>query len=219
MRFLVSITVFLLASALVAPSMRLQSSSMLGQSESGRSSRPSNNGASEAPTGFILESNGFAEEFCANQRVGEFFELTENSCGRVLFQAAAEEFAGPETVADGLGPVFNAAGCGECHLTPILGGSSQVTEKRVGFFDRGQFTEPRGVSLIQDRALDPSIHELAPSNASVSTYEPASVCSATGLLKPSTTTSVGSVRESCRREVIIIDQFLSGVLSHYGSSA
>jgi CxxC motif-containing protein (DUF1111 family) len=170
MRFLVSITVFLVASALLAPGMRSQSSSMFGQSESGRSSRPSGNGATEAPTGFVLESNGFAEEFCANQRA---LASSSNSpripADECFFQAAAEEFTGPETVADGLGPVFNAAGCGECHLMPILGGSSQVTEKRVGFFDRGQFTEPRGGSLIQDRALDPSIQELAPSNANVST--------------------------------------------------
>jgi hypothetical protein len=161
MRFLVSITVFLVASALVAPSMRSQSSSMFGQSESGRTSRPSNNGATEAPTGFVLESNGFAEEFCANQRA---LASTPNSPrippDECFFQAAAEEFTGPETVADGLGPVFNAAGCGECHLVPMLGGSSQVTEKRVGFYDRGQFTEPRGGALIQDRALDPSIQEV-----------------------------------------------------------
>ena len=31
------------------------------------------------------------------------------------FETAEEEFIGPETVADGLGPIFNAAGCGECH--------------------------------------------------------------------------------------------------------
>ena len=48
---------------------------------------------------------------------------------------AAEEFTGPETTADGLGPIFNAAGCGECHLMPILGGSSQITERRAGFFN------------------------------------------------------------------------------------
>ena len=69
----------------------------------------------EAPTGFDGLTNGFVTQA----------EMDE----------AAEEFTGPETIADGLGPIFNAAGCGECHLMPILGGSSQVLERRAGFFN------------------------------------------------------------------------------------
>ena len=72
-----------------------------------------------------------------------------------------EEFTGPETVADGLGPIFNAAGCGECHMTPILGGTSQIMEKRAGFFDGTVFIDHPGGSLIQDRAINPiTIQEL-----------------------------------------------------------
>ena len=68
-------------------------------------------------------------------------------------EAAEEEFTGPEAPEDGLGPIFNAAGCGECHLVPTLGGGSQIMEKRAGLFQNGVFTEHHGGSLIQDRAL------------------------------------------------------------------
>jgi CxxC motif-containing protein (DUF1111 family) len=125
---------------------------------------------------FVLESNGFAEEFCANQSgmstsSDESPEIPdgvnnpeENECN---FEAALEEFTGPEGVADGLGPVYNAAGCGECHGTPMIGGSSQVVEKRAGFLRNGTFFDPPGGSLIQDRSTDPRVQELVPRNADV----------------------------------------------------
>jgi CxxC motif-containing protein (DUF1111 family) len=125
-------------------------------------------GPTEAPTGFVVESNGFAEEFCARQP-----QLVDSRNSPMIpddecnFEAAAEEFTGPESVADGLGPIFNAAGCGECHLTPILGGSSQIAEKRAGFYDGAVFFENPGGSLIQDRANPPSLQELTASRTNV----------------------------------------------------
>jgi CxxC motif-containing protein (DUF1111 family) len=76
------------------------------------------------------------------------------------FEAALEEFTGPEGVEDGVGPVFNAPGCGDCHAVPVIGGFSQIVEKRAGSFLNGVFRDPPGGSLIHDRALDPSIQEL-----------------------------------------------------------
>ena len=114
----------------------------------------------EAPDGFELESNGFAEEFCSRQ--GSLVsspnspQIPEDECN---FEAALEEFIGPETVADGLGPIFNAAGCGECHSVPAIGGFSQIVEKRAGIWDGARFFDHPGGSLIHDRALDPSIQE------------------------------------------------------------
>src|SRR6476659_8728936 len=35
----------------------------------------------------------------------------------------------------GLGPVFNARACAECHQNPVTGGSSQFTEIRAGHRD------------------------------------------------------------------------------------
>jgi CxxC motif-containing protein (DUF1111 family) len=84
-------------------------------------------------------------------------EIPDDECN---FEAAAEEFTGPETTADGLGPIFNAAGCGECHIAnPILGATSQITEKRAGRFANGVFTDHPGGSLIQDRAFHPRDQE------------------------------------------------------------
>jgi CxxC motif-containing protein (DUF1111 family) len=129
------------------------------------------NGVTDAPTGFDLESNGFAEEFCANQ---DALVDSPNSpmipAGECDFDTAAEEFAEPNDTEEGLGPVFNAAGCGECHATPVLGGSSQVAERRAGTFNGFGFLDHPGGSLIHDRALDASIQETVSSSSNVFTF-------------------------------------------------
>jgi hypothetical protein len=93
----------------------------------------------EAPAGFELVSNGLVD---ADR-----------------FAEALEEFTGPEGRSDGLGPVFNGSGCAECHATPIIGGSSQVVERRAGNWDGRTFVEHPGGSLIQDRSLFPELQE------------------------------------------------------------
>ena len=64
----------------------------------------------EAPTGFT-GSNGFLAEFCANQAAlvdsPNSPMIPDDECND---DATVEEFTGPETIADGLGPIFNAAG-------------------------------------------------------------------------------------------------------------
>jgi CxxC motif-containing protein (DUF1111 family) len=118
-------------------------------------------GPREAPTGFDGLSNGFAEEFCANQRsLTNSPNSPEIPAVECSFLTAIGEFTGPEGSADGLGPIFNAAGCGECHIAnQVLGATSQITEKRAGRFLNGVFTEHPGGSLIQDRAFDPNDQE------------------------------------------------------------
>src|SRR5688572_10584857 len=107
----------------------------------------------DAPAGFDVASNGFAEEFCARQdhltNSRNSPQIDDDECN---FGVSAEEFTGPETEADGVGPVFNATGCGECHIAPALGGGSQIAERRAGFFDGSRFIEHPGGSLIHDRA-------------------------------------------------------------------
>jgi CxxC motif-containing protein (DUF1111 family) len=129
--------------------------------------------ATEALAAFDGASNGFAEEFCANQKA--LAEVTPDSpaidADECSFEASAEEFLGPEHVSDGLGPVFNAAGCGECHSAPVLGGSTQVAERRAGFYNGFQFLEHPGGSLLHDRATDASLQEyMIPSRANVFTF-------------------------------------------------
>jgi CxxC motif-containing protein (DUF1111 family) len=72
----------------------------------------------------------------------------------------------------GLGPVFNATSCSECHQNPVTGGASQITEIRVGHRDdNGNFVNPSvtinggvisGRSLINDRAVCPDAQEHVP---------------------------------------------------------
>jgi CxxC motif-containing protein (DUF1111 family) len=114
----------------------------------------------DAPAGFDVASNGFAEEFCARQDhltdSPNSPQIDDDECS---FDLSAIEFTGPETVADGVGPVFNATGCGECHIAPALGGGSQIAERRAGFFNGSSFIEHPGGSLIHDRATTLSLLE------------------------------------------------------------
>ena len=96
----------------------------------------------EAPTGYDGLTNGFASQ--------------------ADMDAAADVFRQIDQVEDGLGPVYNATSCAACHSTPVLGGSSDVLELRVGHFDGTRFVDPPGGSLIQAHAIDPSIQEVVP---------------------------------------------------------
>lgn len=124
---------------------------------------------SEAPAGFDNRSNGLVD-----------------AATHTADQAKFEEI---EAVADGLGPLYNTQSCRECHQNPTSGGSSQVTELRVGHNDaKGQFQNPeipinhgteiiKGRSLINDRAICPSgafpkteIQEHVPDTENIRTF-------------------------------------------------
>lgn len=77
----------------------------------------------------------------------------------LTFYAAKKVFDAVEDVADGLGPVYNAQACRECHQSPMSGGSSQVTVVRAGRMNNGKFVDHAGGSLIQDRAIHYSLQE------------------------------------------------------------
>ncbi|MEJ2430396.1 MAG: di-heme oxidoredictase family protein [Deltaproteobacteria bacterium] len=100
----------------------------------------------EAPAGFDGNSNGLV-----NHRI-----FTDD-------RAVFDEF---EDIQDGLGPLYNAQSCRECHQNPISGSSSQITELRVGHMEDGFFQNPEvpimhgrviitGRSLINSRAICP----------------------------------------------------------------
>ncbi len=103
---------------------------------------------SEAPAGFDNKSNGIVDA--------------------ATHTADQTKFEETEALTDGLGPLYNAQSCRECHQNPTSGGSSQVSELRVGHNDaKGQFQNPdipinhgaeiiKGRSLINDRAICPS---------------------------------------------------------------
>ena len=102
----------------------------------------------EAPTGFDNQTNGLVDQ--------------------ATHQADQAKFEEVENLSDGLGPLYNAQSCRECHQNPTSGGNSQVTELRVGHEGPDhRFQNPEipiadgtvvisGRSLVNDRAICPS---------------------------------------------------------------
>jgi len=86
--------------------------------------------AVEAPTGFDNLTNGFVRQ--------------------AQFDLDRAKFDDVESIESGLGPVYNAESCRECHQNPVTGGISQVTELRAGHLDdSGNFVEAPGGSQKQ----------------------------------------------------------------------
>jgi CxxC motif-containing protein (DUF1111 family) len=102
----------------------------------------------EAPAGFDNKSNGVTDD--------------------ATHQADQKTFEEIEQISDGLGPLYNAQSCRECHQSPVSGAASQVTELRVGHIGpEGHFRNPdipiahgaeviSGRSLVNDRAICPN---------------------------------------------------------------
>jgi len=92
----------------------------------------------EAPAGFDNLTNGFEAQ--------------------ATMDADRAQFDQVEQISDGLGPVYNAQSCRECHQNPVSGTISQITEQRAGILDNNNnFTPHPGGSLIFSRAIDASI--------------------------------------------------------------
>src|SRR5580692_2788294 len=125
--------------------------------------------STEAPTGFDNKSNGVADD--------------------ATHQADQMKFEEVEQLSDGLGPIYNAQSCRECHQSPVSGAASQVTELRVGHQGPdGRFRNPEipiahgsevitGRSLVNDRAICPNaafpsteIQERVPETETIRTF-------------------------------------------------
>ena len=123
----------------------------------------------EAPTGFDNKSNGLADD--------------------ATHEADQMRFEEVELVSDGLGPLYNAQSCRECHQSPVSGAASQVAELRVGHQGPdGHFRTPEipiahgaevisGRSLVNDRAICPNaafpdkeIQERVPETETIRTF-------------------------------------------------
>ncbi|HEU4732325.1 MAG TPA: di-heme oxidoredictase family protein [Kofleriaceae bacterium] len=105
----------------------------------------------EAPTGFDNLTNGFATQ-------------ADMDAGLDVFSNEVE------FIVDGLGPVYNAQACRECHQNPVTGAGSQVSEFRAGHFNGISFVDHPGGSLINDRAIDPAIQERIAAGQEVRTF-------------------------------------------------
>jgi CxxC motif-containing protein (DUF1111 family) len=85
---------------------------------------------------------------------------------QTAFDGVRAVFEERDDISKGLGPVYNAQSCAECHQNPVTGGISQITEFRCGHLDAfGNFVDCPGGSLINDRAVNARIQERRPTNA------------------------------------------------------
>jgi CxxC motif-containing protein (DUF1111 family) len=120
----------------------------------GRTDNAAASGASEAPAGFDNLTNGLTPQGPA------FASLTaDNVVPLRSFNDNRFVFEEVETIADGLGPVYNAQSCRECHQNVVTGGAAQVTEHRTGRTSNGEFFNSLGGSLIQSRATNAELVE------------------------------------------------------------
>ena len=123
----------------------------------------------EAPTGLDNKTNGMVDDATHAADQAKFDEVDQ--------------------VPDGLGPLYNAQSCRECHQNPTSGGSTQISELRVGHRgSHGKFENPeipiargteiiKGRSLVNDRAICPSaafpvteIQERVPDSEQIRTF-------------------------------------------------
>lgn len=108
----------------------------------------SSHSATEAPALFDNQTNGFTDQ--------------------ATFDADRTAFEEREERATGLGPVYNAQACVDCHQNRVTGGSSQTMELRAGHLrPDGTFVDPPGGSLIQSRSVDSRIQERVPDGARI----------------------------------------------------
>ena len=112
----------------------LQNSSFASDQTKNKTSRGQE---TEAPSGFDGLTNGLVDQATFNEDMHTFEER--------------------DTKDEGLGPVYNAESCVECHQNPVTGSASQHTVVRAGIFNGKDFLDPPGGSLIPDRAIDAAI--------------------------------------------------------------
>ena len=154
---------------------------------------------SEAPSGFDNKSNGLVDDATHTGDQAKFEEI--------------------EQVSDGLGPLYNAQSCRECHQNPTSGGSSQVSELRVGHRgSNGQFQNAeipiargteiiKGRTLVNDRAICPNgafpnteIQERVPDAEKIRTFRVSLNLLGDGFVEAvSDQTFIDLAREQCKK--------------------
>lgn len=66
--------------------------------------------------------------------------LTNGSTTQAAMNSAAEVFTEIDTPATGLGPIYNATSCVDCHQNMAVGGAAETTVLRAGHVSQGEHT-------------------------------------------------------------------------------
>src|SRR5215475_2903206 len=97
----------------------------------------------------------FATPVNSNQSGAVSNGFTDNT----TFAGDEGNFMEADDIGQGLGPIYNARACADCHATPNIGGTSQIAELRVGHNDvNGNFVNPTifindGANSVPTRSL------------------------------------------------------------------
>jgi CxxC motif-containing protein (DUF1111 family) len=116
------------------------------------------------------------------------------------WNAGRAQFITVETVASGLGPIFNDVSCVACHSNPVAGGASPKFVTRFGRTTNGVFDplESLGGSLLQAKAINPAVQEFIPSQANTIAHRKTPQLFGLGLIEaiPDTTIQALALRPS-----------------------
>ena len=101
------------------------------------------------------------------------------------FTDGKDDFETSETVAGGLGPIFNRDSCVACHSGPATGGSSSISVTRFANISNGSFDglETLGGTLLQDHAIDPAVAETIPPEANHTSFRNSTPLFGLGLIE------------------------------------
>ena len=157
----------------------------------GTTTQPQPPRATEAPTGFDNTTNGYLDQGPAFDQINEDSVVAGRSFNdnRFVFEEV-------ETVADGLGPTYNAQSCAECHQNVATGGASQVTEHRTGHLNGDAFFEAPGGSLIQSRATSPDIVERVSVQDDIRTFRISTNTLGAGYVEAIANTTLLAIRDA-----------------------
>src|SRR6266853_489111 len=83
----------------------------------------------------------------ATEAPAGFDTLTNGMVTQAVHDADRATFEERDDVTKGLGPLYNAQSCAECHQNPVSGGISQISELRAGHLDSGGNFVPATVTI------------------------------------------------------------------------
>jgi CxxC motif-containing protein (DUF1111 family) len=134
------------------------------------------------------------------------------------FNEGRAEFRTTETVAGGLGPIFNDVSCVACHDAGGTGGASRRTVTRFGRTVNGVFDplEAQGGSLLQARSINRAIREVVPREANTVARRVTTPLFGAGLIEaiPDSTIVLGTLRAKpvgIAGKVSVVSDVVSGV--------
>ena len=134
------------------------------------------------------------------------------------FNEGGVEFRNVETVAGGLGPIFNDVSCVACHDAGGTGGASRRTVTRFGRTVNGVFDplDSQGGSLLQERSINRGIREVVPREANTVARRVTTPLFGAGLIEaiPDSTIVLGTLGQKpsgIAGKVSVVRDVVSGV--------